>query len=94
MFGDGKVVGYAASADGDLTIEYIEEGNKVQRTRTAGHIHVLALREERTMREECTGGGPTHDGVSQHPLGRASLGVVAAGLPTASFDRHCRCKSS
>jgi hypothetical protein len=26
MLGDGKVVGYAASADGDLTIEYIEEG--------------------------------------------------------------------
>ena len=43
MLGDGKVVGYAAIADGDLTIEYIEEGNKVQRQRTAwAHLYMLA----------------------------------------------------
>ena len=80
MLGNGKLVGYAAGADGDLTIEYIEEGNKMQRQRTAGNIYVLAQREERTMR--AAGSFAAFFGATKPPEKKKAPGTKTPGAKT------------
>lgn len=66
ILGRGNVLGFGDSTS-FLRIEYIEEGEKVVRERTCGHIYVLTQREERTMRT--TGGFGAYFGVTE-PSGR------------------------